>query len=153
MHKGDDKRLINNYRPISILPVSSKVLEKLMHFRLTSFFIDMCNLICDNQYGFRAKHTTYMALLNIMDEISVEIDNRKYYIGIFLDLYKAFDTVDHNILLKKLEIYGIRGTALNGFLVICQVELNLFLLVMLAQTPRILSVVYRKVQFLDHSCL
>ena len=89
-----------------------------------------------------------------MDEISVEMDNKKYFIGIFLDLSKAFDTVDHNILLKKLEIYGIRRTALKyGFLVICHVELNLFLLVMLSQTPRILSVVYRKVQFLDHSCL
>ena len=54
----------------------------------------MCNLICDNQYGFRAKHNTYMALLNIMDEISVEMDNRKYSIGIFLDFYKAFDTID-----------------------------------------------------------
>ena len=77
-HKGDAKRLINNYRPISIQPVFSKFLEKLMHLRLMSFFIDKCNLICDNQYGFRAKHTTYMALLNIMDQISVEMDNRKY---------------------------------------------------------------------------
>ena len=56
-----------------------------------------------------------MALLNIMGEISVEMDNRKYSIGICLDLSKAFDTVDHNILLKKLEIYGIRGTALKRF--------------------------------------
>ena len=111
VHKGDDKRLINNYRPIAILPVFSKVLEKLMHFRLMSFFIDMCNLICENQYEFRAEHTAYMALFNIMDEISVEMDNKKYSIGIVLS--KAFDTVDHNILLKKLEIYGIRETALK----------------------------------------
>ena len=75
-----------------------------MHLTLTSFFIDKCNLICDNQYGFRAKHTTYMALLNIMDQISIEMDNRKYFIGIFLDLCKTFDTIDHNILLKKLEV-------------------------------------------------
>ena len=95
MHKGDDKRLINKYRLISILPVFSMVLEKLMHFRLTSFFIDMCKLICDNQYGFRAKHTAYMVLPNIMNEISVEMDHRKYSIGIFLDLSKAIDTVDH----------------------------------------------------------
>ena len=56
-----------------------------------------------------------MALLNIMNEISVEIDNRKYSIGIFLDVSKAFDTIDHNIVLKKLEIYNIRGTALKWF--------------------------------------
>ena len=56
-----------------------------------------------------------MALLNIMDEILVEMDNRKYYMGIFLDSSKAFDTIDHNILLKKLEIYGIRGTPLKWF--------------------------------------
>ena len=94
-----------------------------------------------------------MALLNITDEISVELNNRKYSRDISLDLSKAFDTIDHNILLKKLEIYGIRGTALEWFLVICHVELNLFLLVMLSQTPRILSMVYRKFQFLYHSCL
>ena len=90
VHKGDDKRLINNNHPISILPVFSKVLEKLMHLRLTSFFIYKCILICDNHYGFRAKHTTYMALLNYMDQISIEMDNRKYSIGKFLDLSKEF---------------------------------------------------------------
>ena len=59
--------------PVSILPVSSKVFEKLMHKRLVSFFIDKYNLIHNNQYGFRENHSTYMALLNILDQISPEI--------------------------------------------------------------------------------
>ena len=103
VHKADDKLSINNYRSISILPVFSKVFEKLTHQRLVSFFIQKCNTICDNQYGFREKHSTYMALLNIIDQISTEMDNRRYYVGIFLDLSKAFDTIDHNILLTSLK--------------------------------------------------
>ena len=82
-----------------------------MHILLINAYID----ICDNQYGFRAKQATYMALFNIMDQILVEMDNRKYSIDIFLDLSKAFDTIDHKILLKKLKMYGIRGTALKWF--------------------------------------
>ena len=85
-----------------------------------------------------------MALLNMMDQISIEMDNRNYSLGKFLDLSKAFYIMDHNILLKKLEIYGIRGTALNGFLVIYHAEHNLFLLLMLSRTLHILSAVYRK---------
>ena len=61
---------------------------------------------------FKERHSTYMALLNIIDSISAEIDNKKYSISIILDLSTAFDTIDHNILLKKLEIYGVRGNAL-----------------------------------------
>ena len=115
IYKTDDKLLVNNYRPISILPVFSKILEKLMHKRLMSFFIDKYNLICDNQYGFREKHSTYMAVLNILEQISAEMDKKKYSLGIFLDLSKAFDTIDHSRLLKKLENYGVRGNALNWF--------------------------------------
>ena len=86
-----------------------------MHQILISFFVDKCNLLSQNQYGFRAKHSTYMVLLNIIDQISAEMDSKKYSIDIFLDLSKAFDTINHNILLKKLEIYGIRGIALQWF--------------------------------------
>ena len=108
--KSDDKQSVNNYRPVSVLPVFSKILEKLMYNRLISF-INKHGILCDNQYGFREEHSTYMALLTIVDQISQEMDNKNYAIGIFLDLSKAFDTIDHQILLGKLHLYGIRGIA------------------------------------------
>ena len=84
-----------------------------MHKRLTSFFIEKCNLLSEQQYGFREKHSTYMALLDIIDDISESVDNKHFSIGVFLDLSKAFDTTEHRILLNKLTIYGVRGVALE----------------------------------------
>ena len=89
--KSNDKLSVNNYRPISLLPVFSKVLEKLMHKRLVFYFVDKCNLLTEYQYGLREKHSTYMALLTMIDKISDSLDAKKYSIGIFLDLSKAFD--------------------------------------------------------------
>ena len=106
--------LISNYRPISILPVFSKILEKIMYSRLQKF-IDQQKILCANQYGFREKHSTYLALLNIIDYITEQLDSKAFTIGIFIDLSKAFDTIDHTILLKKLDNYGIRGIALDWF--------------------------------------
>ena len=97
---------------VSILPILSKILDKLIRSRLVSF-LDKHNLINDNQYGFCERHSTYKALLNISDEISQEMGNTNFSIGIFLDHYKAFDTTDYSLSLKKLEIYGNRGNALH----------------------------------------
>ena len=69
-------------------------------------------LLCDYQFGLSQKHSTYMAFFNIIDQISASIDDGKYTIDIFLDLSKAFNTLNHDILLQKLEVYGIRGVAL-----------------------------------------
>ena len=104
IYKEDDKLSVTNYWPISLLPVISKVLEKLTHKRLTSFFIEKCNLLSEHQYGFREKHSTYMALFDIIDEISESVDNNHFSIGVFLDLSKAFETIDHQILLNKWNI-------------------------------------------------
>ena len=80
-------------------------------------FLNNHNILSDNQYGFRKHHSTASAyaLTCLYDKISSAIDNKECTVGIFIDLSKAFDTVDHNILISKLEHYGARGTSLRGF--------------------------------------
>lgn len=99
---------VSNYRPISLLSIFNRVLEKIMFKRLISF-IDNAKILYNKQFGFRLKHSTLQAILSITDKIQGAIDDGNYSCGIFLDLSKAFDTVNHQILLKKLEHYGIRG--------------------------------------------
>jgi exonuclease III len=112
--KQGNKTDPTNYRPISILPYFSKLLEKVMYHRLYDYIVKR-NILYPFQHGFRSGHSTVMSLLNIQDKVTQAIDNNEYSIGIFLDLSKAFDTVDHNILLKKLENYGVRGVPLSWF--------------------------------------
>ena len=73
-------------------------------------------MLVKKQFGFREKHSTYMAILDVVDKISQKIDSKNYSMGIFIDLSKAFDTINHNILIDKLEYYGIRGVALQWFI-------------------------------------
>src|ERR1043165_844051 len=112
--KQGSREELSNYRPISILPFFSKLLEKVMYQRLYSYVSKM-NILHPYQHGFRSGHSTAMAILNMQDKITQAIDNNEYSIGVFLDLTKAFDTVNHNILLTKLERYGVRGIALSWF--------------------------------------
>ena len=112
--KQGDKMSMTNYRPVSVLSYFAKIMEKAMCDRLTGY-INIRDVLYPSQYGFRTGHTTDMALINIQDLITKAIDTSTFSIGIFLDLAKAFDTVDHRILLKKLEYYGIRGTPLLWF--------------------------------------
>ena len=114
LYKAKDPMIFSNYRPISLLPLFSKILEKLMYNRLLSF-LNKCNVINKNKFGFRNNHSTYMALLIMLENMRNALDNGEYVVGIFLDFQKAFDTVDHNILLDKLFNYGIRGIALEWF--------------------------------------
>jgi hypothetical protein len=112
--KAGDKQIFENYRPISVLTCFSKLLEKLMYKRLISF-IEKSKILTENQYGFRRNKSTEIAIVNLVSKITKAIDEGKYTIGIFLDLSKAFDTVDHDILLKKMEHYGVRGLTLTWF--------------------------------------
>ena len=114
IHKQGDKKLIANYRPISILPVFSKVYEKAIYTRLDSF-LKSNNILTDNQYGFRKGHSTFMPNQDLYDKISLASQNNEHVIAIFLDLAKAFDTIDHSIMCDKLYYCRVRGTALELF--------------------------------------
>ncbi|XP_057290925.1 uncharacterized protein LOC130613625 [Hydractinia symbiolongicarpus] len=109
--KGSNVELCN-YRPISLLSNIDKIFEKLIFNRLYNFF-SMNNTIFPDQFGFRKKFSTSHALLNITQKIMEAIDNGLLVCGVFIDLQKAFDTVDHEILIKKLYHYGIRGVPLS----------------------------------------
>ena len=114
LYKTKDPALFSNYRPISLLPFFSKILERLMHNRLYNFLTEH-NILAMNQFGFRKNYSTFLELMALVDNISKKIDEGNYSIGIVLDLSKAFDTIDHTILLDKLCRYGIRGVTLNWF--------------------------------------
>ena len=112
VYKTGDKCEFKNYRPISSLPCFSKILEKMLYKRLLNY-LSKISVLSDHQYGFRKNLSTNFALIDLIDRITSAIDNKEFVVGVFLDLSKAFDTVNHNLLLQKLEFYGIRGIALD----------------------------------------
>ena len=99
-----------NYRPISLLSNINKIVEKIMYKQLDNF-VTKHNITYNHQYGFRRNHSTNHVLLDLTEDIRNAIDANRFAVGIFIDLQKAFDTVDHHILLCKLNHYGIRGIA------------------------------------------
>lgn len=108
IYKNGSKHELSNFRPIALLTCLSKVLEKIIYKRLYNFW-EKHKLLNDNQYGFRSNRNTIHAISIFLGNILKNLESNEYSIGLFIDFSKAFDTIDHNILLYKLENYGLRG--------------------------------------------
>ena len=111
IYKKGNEEYLENYRPVSTLPIFGKIFEKLIYSRLYKFLVSK-NILHECQFGFRKGHSTSHALNYSVEEINNQLDSGKHLLGIFIDLSKAFDTINHEKLIHKLNNYGIRGTPL-----------------------------------------
>ena len=114
LFKKDDCLIMDNYRPVSLLTSISKVFEKIAHNQISSYLKEN-KLLYKSQYGFRDEHSTELASLELIDRVMTSFENKHTPLAIYMDLSKAFDTLDHKILLYKLQHYGVKGTELNWF--------------------------------------
>ena len=112
--KGGNNLQTENYRPISVLLLFSKILEKIMYNRVYNYFVEN-KLLFPKQSGFQINTSTEHAILELVRNITKSFEKNEYMLGVFIDLKKAFDTVNHEILLHKLKLYGINGTCLEWF--------------------------------------
>ena len=113
--KGGEVMDPSNFRPISTLSALTQIFEKLVYKQLINY-IEKDDILFQFQFGFKKGHSTAQAVSEIADNLRDAIDNNLYTCGLFIDFSKAFDTVNHEILLKKLESYGIRGMPLKWFI-------------------------------------
>lgn len=112
--KSGNRCDINNYRPISVLPAFSKIFEKVIVARLVKY-LEENQILSQYQHGFRANHSTETAILQFVNNIYKSLEDKLYVVGVFIDLSKAFDSINHNILIDKMQHIGIRGVPLQLF--------------------------------------
>ena len=115
--KSVETSLMTNYRPISVLPCFSKMLERITYNRLQKYLTEN-NLLYCQQFGFQKGHCPEHAILQLVEQINQFFEKKEFTPGVFVDLSKTFGTVDHQILLKKIEHYGIAGNYQNYLKVI-----------------------------------
>ena len=108
IYKKDEEFLLTNYRPVSVLPCFSKLLERIMYNRLFKYLSEN-SILYEKQFGFQTSHNTEHAILLLVNQLYQSFDESKFTQS------KVFDTVDHKILTKKLELYGIKGCNLGWF--------------------------------------
>ena len=153
IYKKNERTNIANYRPISLLPTLSKIFERVIHTQLYTYF-DENKLLSEQQYGFREKHSTELAAVKLVDYINHEMDIGNTPEAIFIDLSKAFDTLNFDILIHKLQFYGLSGNslALMKSYVTGRMQYVLFNKTKNLTLP-LLLLVFRKVLFSGHYSL
>ena len=145
LFKSGDRSLFTNYRPVSVLPAFSKIFERAIYNRLLSY-LDKHKVLSNSQFGFRKNHSTEYALTLFYEKISSAFDNKEISVCIFIDLSKAFDTVNHEILLDKLRYFGISRVAYNWFASYLN-NRQQFSLIILLLLDMLSNVVFLKVLF------
>ena len=108
--KSGDRHMVNNYRPISVIPVIAKVFESMVHGQLYEY-LSRNKILSEEQTGFRPNRSTQDALLRAIDDWKSALDRGQIVAAVMIDLSKAFDSINHNLLLKKLHAYGVQGVA------------------------------------------
>ena len=114
IYKTGDENDFGNCRPISVLPCFSKMLERIMYKRFYNY-LSQNHMLYPKQFGFQKSHSTEHAIIQLIDQINSSFEKNNFTLGVFIDLSKAFDTVDHHILISKLENYGVNGNNLRWF--------------------------------------
>ena len=122
--KKDEEFLLTNYRPISVLPCFSKLLQRIMCNRLFKYHSEN-SILCEKQFGFQTSHSTQHAILLLINQLYQSFDESKFTLGIFIDLSKAFDTVDHKIITKSLSCIELKGATWGGLKVTYQIGSSL----------------------------